>query len=95
MKNQPRHESRSAAWLAALVLLTFCIGIVATPAWAVNVRIKGKVVDGEGSAVPDVAVTLTGSRIKGKPLTGTTNKKGTFTFIVETGSFDSNRNGKV
>jgi len=73
---------------AALFLLALCCSMVATSAWAVNVRIKGKVVDGEGKAVKDVAVTLTGSRIKGKPLTGTTNKKGAFSFIVETGSFE-------
>jgi tetratricopeptide (TPR) repeat protein len=88
MKDHSRPRPRSAAWFAALVLLTFCFSIIATSAWAVNVRIKGKVVDGEGKAVPDVSVTLTGSRIKGKPLTGTSNKKGTFTFIVETGNFE-------
>ncbi len=79
---------RSTGWCAALILLTFCFSIITSSAWAVNVRIKGKVVDGEQNPVEGVAVTLTGSRIKGKPLTGTTSKKGLFTFIVETGSFD-------
>jgi tetratricopeptide (TPR) repeat protein len=45
-------------------------------------------VDGAGDAVADVAVTVTGTRILGKPLTSTTNKKGAFTFIVETGGFE-------
>lgn len=79
---------RSIGWCAVLILLTFCFSIIATSAWAVNVRIKGKVVDTEGNAVKDVAITLTGTRIKGKPLTGATNKKGSFTFIVETGGFE-------
>jgi tetratricopeptide (TPR) repeat protein len=95
MKIHPRTElhaaagrPRSTGWCAALVLLIFCLSIITTSAWAVNVRIKGKVVDGEGNPVPDVAVTVTGSRIKGKPLTSTTSKKGAFTFIVETGGFE-------
>lgn len=81
-------RSRSIGWCAASVLLIFCFSIITTSAWAVNVRIKGKVVDSEGQPVQDVAITLTGSRIKGKPLTETTNKKGAFTFIVETGGFE-------
>lgn len=79
---------RSIGRWAALLLLALCCSLVATSAWAVNVRIKGKVVDEEGKAIRDVAVTLTGNRIKGKPLTGKTNKKGAFAFIVETGSFE-------
>ncbi len=73
---------------ALLIVVLLSISVFSTSAWAVNVRIKGKVVDGKGDAVKDVAITLTGSRIKGKPLHSTTNKKGTFTFIVETGSFE-------
>jgi len=79
---------RTTVWCVALIIVAFCLSLLSTPALAVNARIKGKVVDQDGTAVKDVAVTLTGSRIKGKPLTGTTNKKGAFTFIVETGSFE-------
>ncbi len=79
---------RSIGWCAALVLLILCFSIITTSAWAVSVRIKGKVVDGDGNPVMDVAVTLTGNRIKGKPLTDSTGKKGLFTFIVDTGSFE-------
>jgi Tfp pilus assembly protein PilF len=79
---------RSIGWSAALVLLFLCCSIITTSVWAVNVRIKGKVVDGDGNPVVDVGVTLTGNRIKGKPLTEITDRKGLFTFIVDTGSFE-------